>query len=72
MINNFNSAGISYSKNPSPYQVPSFTYIKYPHQKYYTETPFSSLTHRAPFEMLYMPIVNFSAIANTSSFYNAI
>jgi hypothetical protein len=48
-IDNFPSSAISYSYNPSPYQVPSFSYIKYPHQKYYQDTPFSSLIHRAPF-----------------------
>lgn len=51
LIDNFVSSGISYSTNPSIYQVPAFTYLKYPHQRYYLDTPFSSLVHRAPFEM---------------------
>ncbi len=50
-INNFPNSGITYNFNPNPYQVPTFSYINYPHQRYYQETPFSSLTHRAPFEM---------------------
>lgn len=51
MINNFPSSSIAYSYNPSGYSVPSFRYIHYPHQRYYQDTPFNSLVHRAPFEM---------------------
>ena len=49
LIDNFPSSGISYATNPAPYQVPTFKYLKYPHQRYYQDVPFSSLVHRAPF-----------------------
>lgn len=51
MTNNFPSASISYALHPSPYALTTFTYLKYPHIRYYTDTPFSNLVHRAPFEM---------------------
>lgn len=70
LIDNFPSSGIGFSTNPSGYYVPSFSYINYPHQKYYQDTPFSSLVHRAPFEMDFYPAVAFST--QTGSSYNMI
>jgi len=63
IINNFPSSGISYSLNPSSYALSTFSYIKYPHQRYYTETPFSSLSNRAPFEMRFSPTVIFPTLS---------
>lgn len=34
-ITNFPSSGISYNANPSPYRLGTFSYISYPHQRYY-------------------------------------
>jgi len=60
MINNFPSSPIGYNYNPNPYSVQNFNYISFPHQRYYLDTPFSSLTHRAPFEMSFYPSVTFT------------
>jgi len=49
IIDNLNSAGITYNENPSGYRPDTFTWIRYPHQRYYLDTPYSSLVHRAPF-----------------------
>ena len=66
MINNFPSSGIGYNYNPSPYSVQNFNYISFPHQRYYLDTPFSSLTHRAPFEMSFYPSVTFTTSSGTN------
>lgn len=66
MINNFPSSGIGYNYNPNPYSVQNFNYISFPHQRYYLDTPFSSLTHRAPFEMSFYPSVTFSTSSGTN------
>jgi len=49
MINNIGSSTMSFSANPTSYPKQSFDYIDYPHQRYYEETPFNSLSQRAPF-----------------------
>lgn len=59
LIDNFPSSAINYAQNPSGYQVTTFTYLKYPHQRYYQDVPFSSLVHRAPVEMEFIPTVPF-------------
>ena len=59
-INNFPSSSISHSDNPSGYAIQNFDYIQYPHIRYYQDTPFSSVVHRAPFEMEFYPAVSFS------------
>jgi hypothetical protein len=41
------SSALSYSNYN--YDVNNFNYITYPHQRYYLDTPFNSLVHRAPF-----------------------
>jgi hypothetical protein len=63
ITNNFASSAISYSLNPSPYALGTFNYIKYPHTRYYTDTPFSSLSNRAPFEMRFSPTVSFPTVS---------
>lgn len=70
LIDNFPSNPFSLAQNPGTSQIPSFPYISYPHQRYYQETPFSSLVHRAPFEMEFSPTVAFSA--QSGSNYNMI
>ena len=70
IIDNLGSSTYSFSSNPSGYYVGTFSYIKYPHQRYYQETPFSSLVHRAPFEMEFYPTVAFSS--QSGSNYNMI
>lgn len=69
-ITNFGSSTVSYSENPTSHPVTTFSYLDYPHQRYYKETPFSSLTHRAPFEMIFRPSVNFAAVSGSN--YNQI
>ena len=69
-IENFGSSSVSYSSNPSSYPTTTFSYLDYPHQRYYKETPFSSLTHRAPFEMTLRPSVNFATVSGAN--YNQI
>jgi hypothetical protein len=69
-ISNFPSSAISYATYPSIYQVPTFSYITYPHQRYYQDTPFSSLVHRAPFEMEFIPTASFAT--QSGSNYNMI
>ena len=59
-INNFPSATITHTANPSSYNEPNFDYIEYPHQRYYLDTPYSSVVHRAPFEMEFYPAVTFT------------
>lgn len=71
MTNNFISGAISYNTYASMgYQVPTFKYIQYPHQRYYQDTPFNSLVHRAPFEMEFYPTVTFAAQSGVN--YNMI
>jgi hypothetical protein len=70
VIDNFPSSAVGLGTNPGGYYVPSFSYIRYPHQKYYQDTPFSSLVHRAPFEMEFYPTATFST--QTGSNYNMI
>jgi hypothetical protein len=70
MINNLGSSPFSYSPNPSPYYVPTFTYLQYPHQRYYTDTPFSSVIHRAPFQLEFYPAVDF--VGQTGNNYHYI
>jgi len=70
LIDNFPSSGISYTYNPTSYYIPTFSYIHYPHQRYYSDTPFSNLIHRAPFEMKFKPTVTFNA--ENSPNYNLI
>ncbi len=48
-INNIGSSSMSFSANPTSYPKQSFDYIDYPHQRYYKETPFNSLSKKAPF-----------------------
>ena len=65
-VTNFPSSTISYSSNPSSYPTTTFSYLDYPHQRYYKETPFSSLTHRAPFEMILRPSVSFPTVSGAN------
>lgn len=69
-ITNFISGAMSYNTYPSGYQIPTFKYIQYPHQRYYQDTPFNSLVHRAPFEMEFYPTVTFAAQSGVN--YNMI
>lgn len=76
-IANFPSTTISYSDNPTSYPTTTFTYLDYPHQRYYKETPFSNLAHRAPFELTFRPSVSFSTVSGNTYhqvtvFYNTI
>ena len=61
IINGLGNSYLSYSDNPSSYPTTTFTYLRYPHQRYYTETPYSSLTHSAPFEFMFRPDRTFSS-----------
>jgi len=66
IISNFPSSSFGYNYNPSGYSIQNFNYIQYPHQRYYLDTPFSNLLHRAPFEMSFYPSVNFPAQSGSS------
>jgi hypothetical protein len=66
MINNIGSSTISFSANPTSYPTQSFDYIFYPHQRYYEETPFNSLSQRAPFEMVFIPHANFPGVSGNN------
>jgi hypothetical protein len=49
IIDNINAAlSTTYALNPSPYSVANFDYINFPHQRYFEDTPYQPLTHRAP------------------------
>lgn len=49
IINNINGGLVtSYGLNPGGYSVQTFDYINYPHQRYFEETPYQNLIHRAP------------------------
>lgn len=77
LINNFASSSISYSDNPTSYPTTTFSYLDYPHQRYYKEIPWSKQTHRAPFEMIFRPSVNFPSVSGAnynqiSVYYNTI
>jgi hypothetical protein len=61
LINNFPSVAITHGTNPSGYSVANFDYISYPHQRYYLDTPYSSVVHRAPIELEFYPAIAFSA-----------
>jgi len=69
LINNFPSSSITHSNNPSGYNAPNFDYIQYPHQRYYLDTPFSSVVHRAPFEMEFYPAVTFTGQSGSNYHY---
>lgn len=66
IISNFPSSSITFSSNPSGYEVTTFSYIDYPHQRYYQETPFSSVIHRAPIEMEFYPAIDFNPSSGTN------
>lgn len=59
-INNSASSTITFNQNPSSYREPTFEYLNYPHTRYYSETPFSSIVQRAPLEMYFYPALNFA------------
>jgi hypothetical protein len=63
IINSLPSTYWSYSNNPGGYSLGTFTYFKIPHQRYYRETPYSALTHSAPFEFMFKPDNTFSAVS---------
>ena len=48
-ISNFPSSTITYTENPSGYAISTFDYLRYPHERYFKETPYNEYTHRAPF-----------------------
>jgi hypothetical protein len=57
-----------YALNPPGYAVGTYDYINYPHQRYYEETPYQVLTHRAPIELRFMPNNDF--VAQTTLYNN--
>jgi len=62
IINNIDgSLFTTYSTNPTSYIVDTFDYINYPHQRYFEETPYQALTHRAPIELKFRPNHDFTA-----------
>ena len=60
IINSLPANTWTYSDNPSSYPTATYAYLRYPHQRYYLDTPYSSLTHYAPFEFLFRPSENFN------------
>ena len=68
-MDNIASSGITYNENPSGYRPNTFSWIRYPHQRYYLDTPYSSLVHRAPFEMIFQPHVVFNAQSGSNFNY---
>jgi hypothetical protein len=69
IIDNINGALLtSYGLNPSPYSVQTFDYINYPHQRYFEETPYQALIHRAPIELKFRPNHDFTA--QSSQYHN--
>lgn len=56
----------SYSNNPGGSSLGTFTYLKIPHQRFYRETPFSALTHPAPFEFIFRPDNTFPTVSGLS------
>jgi hypothetical protein len=66
LIINQNLASTALTYITYNYNIGNFNYITYPHVRYYLDTPFNSLVHRAPFEMRFYPSVAFTASSGTN------
>ena len=56
---------INYADNPTGFAPPALSYLRYPHQRYYDETPYT-LTHYAPFEFMFRPGENFNSLSGSN------
>lgn len=66
IINNLPTSTRTFSQNPSGSTVDTFDIYEVLHERFYEETPYQALSHRAPIEFFFNPSISFSTQSGNS------